>query len=209
MIPLLDTSADLDLCASEIGCGVGQLMTPLTGFSNKARPKGYPWAIDNGAYAGFNAHNFKRRISREGRAGKQGCLFVAMPDVVGNARRTMECFDYWASQYHGVWPLALVAQDGIDDVAIPWGMLAAIFIGGTTSFKSSSSARDVAITARTLGKHVHVGRVNDPVRYAAWVELGDTCGGTGLSKHSHQRLALLGNDQGSLSLGGPDDVPTD
>lgn len=33
MIVLLDTSEDLRRCATEIGCPVEQLLTPLTGFT--------------------------------------------------------------------------------------------------------------------------------------------------------------------------------
>jgi len=90
------------------------------------------------------------------------------------------------------WPLAFVAQDGIEDLAIPWRDLQAIFLGGTTEWKLSQSAVDVIRTAKILGKHTHVGRVNTRGRWKHFEQLGvDTCDGTGFSRFRDEKFLWL------------------
>jgi hypothetical protein len=158
---------------------VGQLVSPLTSFAYL----GFPFAVDNGCFSGFREKRFLAILDRQ-REARKDCLFVAAPDVVGSARRTLEVFDTWGPALEG-WPVALVAQDGIEDLAIPWSDLAAIFVGGSTAWKMGPHAADVVRAARILGKHVHVGRVNTPRRYKHFCDLGaNTCDGTGLSRYS-------------------------
>ena len=184
MIALLDTSEDLEVCRQELGCPVEQLLTPLTRFKRQYPRKKF--AVDNGAFAGFNQFAFKALLLREKDA-TDLCRFVAVPDVVGSARRTLEVFDHWKYKLPN-WPLALVAQDGIEDLEIPWSQIAAIFIGGSTGFKLSQGAKDVIAAARAIGKWVHVGRVNTPGRFEYFDEAGaDSIDGTGLSQYSHMR----------------------
>jgi hypothetical protein len=186
MIVLLDTSEDLNIAETEIGCQVQQLLTPLTRF--KAQRPGDLFAIDNGAFAGFNADAFKRLLERESER-KHLCRFVAVPDVVGSARRTLEVFHHW--QYETVlkgWKLALVAQDGQEDLPIDWDAIDAIFIGGSTEWKLSQHAAAVIKTAKALGKWAHVGRVNTPARFEYFEKMGaDSIDGTGLSRYSWMR----------------------
>ena len=158
----------------------GQLITPLTQYLNW----GGEFAIDNGAFSGFNAAAFAGLLVREA-GNRERCLFVAMPDIVGNARRTLELWRYRHDFAMG-WPLALVAQDGIEDLDIPWDELHAIFIGGGDPWKDSRAAQDVVRTAKVLRKHVHVGRVNTVRRFRLFAELGaDTCDGSGLARYDH------------------------
>jgi hypothetical protein len=191
MIALLDTSADLAECAAEIGLGieVGQLLTPLTRFRNRG---GGRFAIDNGAFSGLDIKAFRTLLQREVE-NRARCIFVAVPDVLGSARRTLEVFEGWQTELGAsppFWPLALVAQDGVEDLPIPWGNMAAVFIGGTDAFKGSTAARHVALAARALGKWVHVGRVNTSARLDAWWELADSFDGSGISQYSHMRRNL-------------------
>ena len=130
MLVLLDTSQSLDVCASEIGCEVQQLLTPLTRF--KLQRPDANFAIDNGAFSQFNGKAFESLLAREFNRREQ-CLFVCVPDVVGSARRTLEVFEHWKESLED-WPLALVAQDGQQDLPIPWDEIDAIFIGGSTEF---------------------------------------------------------------------------
>lgn len=164
----------------------GQLQTPLTCYKNWGRA----WAADNGAFSKFDANKwFSWLASREPYI--KECLFVALPDVVCNARRTLELFDYWSEQVSAEWPIALVAQDGIDDLPIPWSKLQCIFIGGSNSFKDSFAAYDLVKTAKAMNKLVHVGRVNTKKRYLRYLELSaDTCDGTGVVKYDHMLLAI-------------------
>lgn len=184
MIVLLDTSEPLDMCAMELGCEVKQLVTPLTGFLRQKEHDEF--AIDNGAFAGFNKTAFLRILSRESEA-RHLCRFVVVPDIVGDARRTEEAWDHWKYNLTG-WPLAFAAQDGIENRAIPWKQIGAIFIGGTTGWKLSSHAKAVIRTAQAIGKYVHIGRVNSPGRFEYFESLGaDSIDGTGLSRYTHMR----------------------
>jgi hypothetical protein len=184
MIVLLDTSHDLTVAAAELGCEVEQLLTPLTRFSPKQ--PGSRFAIDNGAFAGFDAEAFKTLLKRE-YARKHLCRFVAVPDVVGSARRTLEVFGHWF-ELIGQWPLALVAQDGQEDLPIPWNLISAVFIGGSTEWKLSFHAQAVIKAAKAIGKWVHIGRVNTPARFEYFEKLGaDSIDGTGLSRYSWMR----------------------
>ncbi|MDE2097994.1 MAG: hypothetical protein KGL39_12145 [Patescibacteria group bacterium] len=182
LIVLLDTSDDLLAASQELGMSVGQLLTPLTRFRNR----GGKFAIDNGAFAGFQRQQFLSLLERE-YPNRNRCLFVVVPDVVGSARRTLEVFERWLPMLAG-WPLALAAQDGQEDLPIPWDSLSALFIGGTTKFKMSQEAEAIIRAAQELGKWVHVGRVNTPARMDRFLDLGvDSCDGTGLSRFSWMR----------------------
>jgi hypothetical protein len=187
MIALLDTSEDLSVCEGELGCAVGQLLTPLTRFTLQ-KPE-LPFAIDNGAFAKFEEKAFLSLLKREEHR-KSACRFVVAPDVVASARRTLEVFEFWKVQLMG-WRVALAIQDGQQDLPIPWAAIDAVFIGGSTQFKLSPYAAHIIKAAQILGKWTHVGRVNDPSRFAMFEKLGvDSIDGSGISRFSHMRLAI-------------------
>jgi hypothetical protein len=189
MIALLDTGQDLDECAAEIGCEVGQLLTPLTRY--KLRDPSRRWAIDNGFFARAEIEAFLALLERE-KHHREKCLFVTLPDVVGCARRTLEVFDVWRRReiLRG-WKRALVCQDGQEHLPIPWDDISAVFIGGSTNWKCGHHAAHIIRAAQALGKHTHVGRVNDPIRWQHFENLGvDTIDGTGLARYSHMREAI-------------------
>jgi hypothetical protein len=184
---MLDTSHDLRECEAEIGLPVEQLLTPLTRYRNR-HPEQH-FAIDNGAFSRFNKQAFEALLKREDER-RHLCRFVAVPDVVGSARRTLEVFDHWVNLI-AQWPLALVAQDGQDDLPIPWEFIVAVFIGGTTNFKESDAAIQIIKAAKAMSKWVHVGRVNDPNRFAAFKALGaDSVDGSGIARYSWMRERL-------------------
>lgn len=192
MIVLLDTSEDLKKCEKEIGCRCEQLLTPLTGFLPQYPMEGF--GIDNGAFTNFSSEKFQRLLDRE-KYRKNLCYFVACPDVVGSARRTLEVFDYWYPQLNG-WPIALVAQDGQEDLPIPWELLTAVFIGGSTEFKMGPAAMAIIKAAKALDKWVHVGRVNTPGRFEYFEKSGaDSIDGTGLSRFSWMRERIKNQNQ--------------
>jgi hypothetical protein len=169
----------------ELDMPIGQLITPLTGRTNH----GGVFAIDNGAYAKYDAKRFGAILGRE-RGNRANCLFVAVPDVVGSAYRTREVFDMVAPSL-ALWPLAYVCQDGQESVPIPWRRIAAIFIGGTNRFKTSSAAEACIRSAQIVGAHVHVGRVNDPKRFMWCEKMGvDSIDGSGISRYSHMRTKI-------------------
>jgi hypothetical protein len=185
MIALLDTSEDLATAEAELGLPVGQLITPLTRFTNRGRR----FAIDNGAYSASDVEGFISLLERE-RPNRAKCIFAALPDVVGDARRTGELFYYWYKRVAG-YPIAFVAQDGQESLPLPWHLIDAVFIGGSTNWKLSRYAEAVIRCAKWQSKWVHIGRVNSAERFKRFEELGvDSIDGSGLSQYSHMRQAV-------------------
>lgn len=198
MIALLDNGQDLTACADELGCEVGQLLTPLTRY--KLRDPARPWAIDNGAYASFDVQAFRALLLREHHH-RERCLFVTVPDVVGSARRTLEVFEHWKAQLAG-WRLAFACQDGQEHLPIPWQDVAVVFIGGSTKFKTSSEVVHIVKAAKAMEKWVHVGRVNHAERWSHFEKIGaDSIDGSGIARYSHMRKAIANrHHQGDLGL---------
>lgn len=192
MTPLLDTNqAQWELAPAEFGVGVriGQLLSPGTRF----RDYGELYGVDNFAYAGFKPAPFLSLLRRQ-ESSRDRCKFVAVPDVVCDARRTLEVFHIWKNQLCG-WPLALVIQNGQEQLPIPWPEIKAVFIGGDDAFKDGPHAAAIAKAAIALGKWVHVGRVNGATRLRHWVGVvGDyadsSFDGSGASQYSHMRIDL-------------------
>lgn len=167
---------------------VGRLMVPRQRAAAKITNDGRPWALDNGAFKQFNAELFIALLARF--AGRPGCLFVAVPDVVGNSAETLARFERWAPVVRGYgFPVALVGQDGMQPSDVPWNAIDALFIGGTTAWKLGSGARALAAIACALGKWVHMGRVNSlrRLRYAESIGCS-SIDGTGFTKHTDEML---------------------
>lgn len=191
MIVLLDTGQDLTTCAAELGCEVGQLLTPLTRY--RLREPARQWAIDNGAFSGFQEKAFLSLLERDEQH-RATCLFVTAPDVVGSARRTLEVFAHWKGRLAG-WPIALACQDGQEHLPLPWDDIKAVFVGGSTNWKLSDHAAHCIQAAKALGKWAHVGRVNDPARFEHFEKLGaDSIDGSGIARYTHMREAIAKRD---------------
>jgi len=148
---------------------VGLLNTPNSNYKIHDWPI---WAADNGA---FNAKTYvgddKWFAWLEGKAEHAGnCLFATAPDVVGDAQATLDRSAPWLPRIRSLgFRAALVAQDGLEDLDVPWDTFDVLFIGGSTEFKLSSAAVQLANEARQQGKSVHCGRVNSykRLRFAA------------------------------------------
>lgn len=163
----------------------GQLRTPLTRYKWAERPYG----IDNGAYTNFDFLGWVRLIEQSKNYFPEP-LFITMPDIVGSAVRTLELYDIFSKMFSR-FKRALVMQDGIEKLEIPWDNLEAIFIGGTDEFKESRTAKDCCKTARILNKWVHVGRVNTSRRVREYAGFADSIDGSGLSKYDHMLEKVL------------------
>lgn len=189
MIVMLDTPQPLEECAKELGVEVGQFFSPQT--FRRAQDPEMQFGIDNGAFGRFDGPLFLRLLKRE-EPRKHLCRFVAIPDVVGDARRTLEVFRFWRVKPElAGWPLALVVQNGQENLDIPWDQLDAIFVGGDTHWKEGPAAAGCIKAAKALGKWVHVGRVNTPGRFEHFEAMGaDSIDGTGLARYSHMREAI-------------------
>lgn len=134
---------------------------------------GIPWAADNDCFQGLDERAYVKMI--DALVGLNGCLFVTVPDVVGDAAATFELFERWAPELEARnLPLALVAQDGLETMAdrIEWDRIEALFIGGSTEWKEGPHAADLAREAARRGKWVHWGRVNTRRRFDLIVETG-------------------------------------
>lgn len=138
---------------------LGRLVTPRHWNRVADTATVMPWAADNDAYLAWDQPRFEAMLGDL--AGVPGCLFVAAPDVVADAPATLARFDLWEPRIRDAGqPVALVAQDGLEHLEVPWDRLDALFLGGTTEWKLSDAATLLASRARELGKWVHMGRVN-------------------------------------------------
>ena len=86
-------------------------------------------------------------------------------------------------------PLAFVAQNAAEDLDLPWDRFVCLFLGGTTDWKLSAAARDLAAEATRRGKLLHMGRVNSDKRLRYAYDLRcDTIDGTSYSRFSKKLL---------------------
>jgi hypothetical protein len=96
---------------------------------------------------------------------RRTCLFISVPDVVGNATKTIDLFNKYASVFSG-WTLAFVAQDGQEKLDFPNPILwTTLFIGGSTVWKDGPGAAACIDRAMKLNKRIHIGRINEWKRY--------------------------------------------
>lgn len=160
---------------------LGFIDTPAQG---NRRIKGAQWCADNGCfgkgYPGDEAW-FAWLESHSADAGS--CVFATAPDVVGDAQATLDRSLPWLPRIRALgYPAALVAQDGLDDLAVPWDSFDALFIGGSTEWKLGAAARRLIHEAKNRGKHVHMGRVNSLRRFRYANAIGcDSVDGTYLT----------------------------
>ena len=168
--------------------GLDVLAAPNMRGVPSAIVNGARWAADLGCIDGpefvkrCDVDQARRWLFETMRPYRRQCLFVTVPDVVGDAAATLKAFsDLWL-QFVG-WPLAYVAQDGSENYRFPLGARA-VFIGGSTEWKMSGSAISVIRRAADGGMHVHIGRVNYWKRYSHFRLLEGsenfTCDGTRL-----------------------------
>lgn len=145
------------------------------------------WAMDNGAFSGFDAGAFVRMLERFHHL--SGCLFVTAPDVVADAASTLALWPFWSQLIAGVGRRpAFVAQDGLTPERVPWETLTdeegVLFIGGSTAYKESAAVRSLCGYAKARGIWVHWGRVNGKRRYELALKAGaDSIDGTGFSMY--------------------------
>ena len=161
--------------------GLGLLVTPDTaGPGSRARYhdhiRHYPaWAADNGCYAKPERYDggpgpLLTWLDSFPVAERRRCLFATAPDVLRRTADGTVIGDAAATLEHGLpvlpkirslgYPAALVAQDGVEHMALPWDAFDVLFIGGSTEWKLSAAVARLSLLAVVRGKHVHMGRVN-------------------------------------------------
>jgi hypothetical protein len=178
---------------SHRGDGFGRLLSPRQ-YSRAADTAevGISWAADNDCFQGLDAAAYVRML--DAIQGVPGCLFVTVPDVVADARKTAELFELWhgAVQRRGL-PVALVAQDGIEHMGRwldgQWHRLNCLFVGGSTEWKLGAEAERLVREANDRGLWTHMGRVNSRKRFDYARAIG--CDSVDGSKFSRWRSTWL------------------
>lgn len=162
---------------------LGLLNTPASRYDVTPWPY---WAADNGA---FNAKTYVGDerwfawLTAQRRHAKT-CLFATAPDVVGDAVQTLARSAPWLPEIRRLgFAAALVAQDGLEDLQVPWEDFDVLFVGGSTDWKLGPAAAELCRQAKQRGKFVHVGRVNSyrRLRHASLQMHADTADGTYLA----------------------------
>ena len=142
------------------------------------------WAADNGRFAlpeAWDAGDWLEWLADgERRRWRSTCLFVVAPDVVGDARATLELSTPYLPTIRQLgYPAAFVTQDGCDATLVPWDAIDALFVGGTDDWKLSEPSYALCAEAKRRGLWVHMGRVNSLRRLTACrVSLVDSADGT-------------------------------
>ncbi len=163
---------------------VGVITTPGHRSIPRGIREGRPFAVDNEVYAGHYDFRtfFNQYLPRLGPYRDQ-CLFVVVPDVVGNVELTLWNFEQLVTGVLNLeFPAAFVAQNGQEALPLPcpdlWEWL---FVGGTDEWKFSAGAAQCIARAKALKKRVHIGRVNSRKRFEICQRLGaDSVDGTAL-----------------------------
>ena len=159
---------------------LGYISTPNSS-STKQRVEGAKWCADNGCFSkNFNEDRWWKWLQAQ-TPWLDSCLFATAPDVVGDAAATLALGEIWLPKIRSLgYPVALVAQDGLEDMDVPWDEFDCLFIGGTTDWKLGESVRVLTAEAKRRGKWVHIGRVNSNkrFRYSAFELQADSCDGT-------------------------------
>lgn len=149
------------------------------------------------------------------------CLFAVAPDVVGDAPATLARSERFLPliRHYTSFPAALVGQNGLEHLPVPWDDFDVLFLGGSaecapcryvrplgdlgrrdcpscgrelSEWKLGQSARDLTAQARALGKRVHMGRVNSLRRLKYAEAIGcDSADGTCVAVAPDKNLPVV------------------
>jgi hypothetical protein len=126
------------------------------------------WAADNGCFSRNYVGDQRWLVWLAKHAAHAGrCLFATAPDVVGDAQATLTRSAPHLPAIRALgYPAALVAQDGLEHLTVPWDDFDVLFIGGSTEWKLGPAAAQLVAAAKRRGKHVHMGCVNSHRRWS-------------------------------------------
>lgn len=132
---------------------------------------GRHWCADNAVFAGkYPGDEAFLAWLKDRRHLASTCQFVVAPDVVGDAAATLALSAPMLPRIRALgFPVAFVAQDGLENLTVPWDTFDCLFIGGSTEWKVGPAAARLVAEAKRYGKWVHMGRVNsrERIQYAA------------------------------------------
>jgi hypothetical protein len=154
---------------------IGYIDTPAQG--NK-RPRNVLWCADNGAFSNkFDEKSWWVWLCKHSDQSAY-CMFAVAPDVMQDAEATLARSRPWFSRIRELgYPVAFVAQDGQENLSVPWDEFDALFIGGSNEFKLGPGAAQLACEAKEHGKYLHMGRVNSYRRLAYANRIAGDLGG--------------------------------
>lgn len=165
------------------------LLNPVGKNSGGWNPHGLDYAIDNGAWSAFandepwDKEPFEELCEKRG----DGADFIVVPDVVGQAKATLENANIWLPILDGIGHRRLIAvQDGMvpDDIRAWLSADVGIFVGGTTDWKLESLPM-WGVLAASVDCYLHVGRVNTVRRIAMCQDAGaDSFDGTSATRYA-------------------------
>ena len=188
MILLLPGNAKRMLSRIDAGSGLyGWLLTPRRTMT-QAGLFGMRYAVDNECYTlgpAFDPDRYLRALRRIADAhGPEGCLFASAPDVLYDPAATLARLPDWSAAIRGLGlPVALVAQDGLERLEIPWDEFDALFVGGSTCWKLDKAAAWLTAEAERRGKWTHYGRINSVQRASRLRARPHSVDGTAWAKH--------------------------
>lgn len=159
---------------------LGYIDTPRQG-QYRALCAGAVWCADNGCFGKrFNEAFWWAWLMQRAAEDIGSCAFATAPDVVGDAAATLERARPWLPKIRELgYRVAFVAQDGQEDLPVPWDEFDVLFIGGTTAWKLGPAARALAAQAKQRGMWVHGGRCNSLKRFRYMEAIGcDSADGT-------------------------------
>jgi hypothetical protein len=146
---------------------LAQIATPASG--NVVNPD-TDWCADNAVFAGkYPGDDAYLAWLADRLPYVDRCLFAVAPDVVGDAAATLALSAPMLPRIRALdYRAALVAQNGLEDLDVPWDSFDCLFIGGDTAWKLGPQARVLVADAKARGKWVHMGRVNsrERIQYA-------------------------------------------
>jgi hypothetical protein len=157
---------------------IGAIATPRQGNNIDDLPV---WCADNGCFSkGYPGDVEYLRWLAKMQYMVGECVFATAPDIVGDAKATLVRSAPFLPVIQALgYPAALVAQDGLEYLDVPFSTFNALFIGGTTEWKLGGAVRELVTEARALGKWVHMGRVNSYKRLEYAQRIGcDSADGT-------------------------------
>jgi hypothetical protein len=155
-------SAEMGYLAGRYPGKIGHLYSPTDPVTRQIRPRAFfPYALDNGAFSchihgtPFDDEHFIKHCDRYSQYRYQP-LWVAVPDVVCDAKATIANWKYWSGRIEDRygWPLAFVVQDGMHVCDVP-AKADLIFVGGSPEWKMTT----LHYWCERV-KRVHVGRIN-------------------------------------------------
>lgn len=161
---------------------IGLMLTPLSQRHTRGMGLEWLWAADNACFANKWDENiwikWLKSFSQPEKA-----LFATVPDVVANHEKTLERWEQYNQTVSSLgFKAAFVLQDGATIETTPWDTMGCLFIGGSTKFKLSETARQHCQEAKSRSLWVHMGRVNSLKRMLLAKEWGvDSTDGTYLA----------------------------